>query len=75
MIDYNQELKRCTSETIRTEVTEGIIWGLERALRLVEQSDGDIDFAVFAIKRDIESLKKDAGREEDDANTPNRQNI
>ncbi|CAN5951033.1 unnamed protein product [Sphagnum jensenii] len=44
--------------------TEGIIWGLERALSLVDQSEGDIDFAIFAIKRDIERLKKEAAQEE-----------
>jgi len=45
---------------------QGIIVGMKRALDIVERSEGDMDFAVFAIKRDIEGLEKEAGQEASD---------
>jgi len=44
-----------------------LIIGMKRALDACENCDGDLDFAIFIIKKDIANLEEDANREERDS--------
>ena len=41
-------------------MNEDLILGMKRALNACENCNGDLDFAIFIIKRDIEELEKAA---------------
>ena len=40
--------------------TKDLILGMERALKECQKCDGDLDFAIFLIKRDIQELERQA---------------
>ncbi len=40
-------------------VLEGLIIGMKRALDACENCDGDLGFAIFVIKKDLEQLESE----------------